>query len=103
MVPTIEELREQCRIEHEYDDGPLLIYAAAAREAAENYLGRQLHDDKVPEEDATGMVITAAIKLAILLMAGHWYEHREDSSEVQLYPIPMGFNALLEPYRLTPP
>jgi hypothetical protein len=41
-----------------------------------------------------------AIKQAMLLVLGHLYETREDSSEVALVAVPLGAQALLRPYRL---
>lgn len=40
-----------------------------------------------------------AIVMAMLLLIGHWYEHREDASEANLKSIPMGVNALLGMYK----
>ena len=40
------------------------------------------------------------IKLAILLLIGHWYEHREASSGTQLHNLPLGVDALIAPYRV---
>ena len=39
------------------------------------------------------------IKLAMLLMIGHWHENREDTSVVQLNQIPNGAKNLLSAYR----
>lgn len=36
------------------------------------------------------------IVMAMLLLIGHWYEHREDVSELNLKNIPLGVQALLE-------
>lgn len=44
-------------------------------------------------------VVKGDIKLAMLLMIGHWHENRENSSVVQLNEIPMGAKHLLAPYR----
>ena len=44
-------------------------------------------------------LIKGDIKLAMLLMIGHWHENRENSSVVQLNQIPMGAKDLLAPYR----
>jgi len=43
--------------------------------------------------------VPAGIKHAILLMIGHWYENREDASDVDLNDIPLGSKALLMPHR----
>ena len=44
-------------------------------------------------------LVKGDIKLAMLLMIGHWHENREDASVVQLYDIPNGSKNLLAPYR----
>lgn len=44
-------------------------------------------------------LIKGDIKLAMLLMIGHWYENRENSSVVQLNEIPLGAKDLLAAYR----
>jgi len=36
------------------------------------------------------------IVMAMLLLIGHWYEHREDASELNLKNIPLGVGALLD-------
>ncbi len=41
----------------------------------------------------------AAIKAAILLMVGHWYENREAVSEGSFSAVPMAVDALIAPYR----
>lgn len=40
-----------------------------------------------------------SIVLAILLLVSHWYEHREDASELSLKNIPKGVDALLGQYK----
>ena len=40
--------------------------------------------------------------LALMLLVGHWYENRENSSDVSKAPVPFGFSSLLEPYRFIP-
>jgi uncharacterized phiE125 gp8 family phage protein len=40
------------------------------------------------------------IKQALLLLVGHWYEHREEVSEVELYKVPMACESLLSPYKI---
>ena len=41
----------------------------------------------------------ADVRQAILLMVGHWYEHREDASSESLQSIPLGSAALLGLHR----
>lgn len=49
--------------------------------------------------DADAVAIPAGIKHAILLMVGHWYEHREDVSDAKVAKIPMASEYLLMPHR----
>lgn len=43
--------------------------------------------------------VPADVKLAILLLAGHWYERREAYAEVNLSEVPMGFQRVANKYR----
>ena len=40
------------------------------------------------------------IRLAVMLLVGHWYEHREASSSSNLRDIPIGVDSLIAPYRI---
>lgn len=98
MVPTIEELRNQCRIDSDdaNEDQMITLYCSAAKGQAENYINRKLYDDAVPENESEGLVISPDIKLALMLAVGFWYENREAQS------LPAGFFSILEPYRFIP-
>lgn len=98
MVPTIDELRNQCRIDSDdtTEDQMLTLYCSAAKGRTENYINRKLYDDAVPENESEGLVISPDIKLALMLAVGFWYENREAQS------LPDGFFSMLEPYRFIP-
>ncbi|MEQ1977451.1 head-tail connector protein [Xenorhabdus sp. SGI240] len=96
LLPTLEELRLQCKVDERQDDELLLTYLAVAREKAENYLNRKLYEERVPEEDPDGMLITPLVKLALMLAVGFWYEHREPNV------LTSGFKELLNDYRIRP-
>lgn len=50
--------------------------------------------------DASGIAaVPTAIKHAILLMVGHWYENREAVTETKVTDLPMAVASLLNPYR----
>lgn len=98
MTPTIEELRQQCRIDDEGEDNLLTLYAQAARKAAETFLNRALVEDG-QETTGDALSLTPDIKLALMMMVGHWYANREAVSPEQLTPVPFSYRALLEPYR----
>ena len=101
MIPTLEELRWQCRIDDESEDELLVLYVQAARKAAERFLNRALVDS---EEMVTGdaLALIDDIKLALMMMVGHWYTNREAVSPEQLIPVPFSYRELLEPYRFIP-
>lgn len=40
-----------------------------------------------------------AVKMAIKLLVGHWYENREAASEVRIEDAPLAFGALIAPLR----
>lgn len=98
MVPSLEELKLQCRIDVDWteEDELLTGYVNAAKKRAENFINRPLYDERVPEDESEGLVISADIKLAIMLAAGFWYDNRTPTN------LPAGFYALLGPYRFIP-
>ncbi len=102
MALTIDECKVQCRIDgDDLGDKQLLeIYIGAARRKAESYTNRQLYDDVLPANDPDGLVIKDDVKLALMLLVGHWYENREPVNIGNIVSaLPFGFESLLEPYR----
>lgn len=89
MIVTVSELKAHLRILTGEEDmllGSLLMQAQAA---AEDYC-RAAFDENAPEP----------VRLAVLLMASHFYECR-DSSERSAYNTMMNaFHALLYPHRI---
>jgi len=102
MALTIDECKVQCRIDGD-DPGDkqlLEIYIGAARRKAESYTNRQLYDDVLPANDPDGLVIKDDVKLALMLLVGHWYENREPVNIGNIVSaLPFGFESLLDPYR----
>jgi len=101
MSPSIEQIREQCRLDADdsSEDNYLASLAKAAKKKAENFINRKLYVDEVSLGDPDGLLITEDVNLALLLVIAHWYENREDSSDASKISIPLGFTALLEPYK----
>ena len=58
--------------------------------------GYQSEED--PDSDA--QPLDAAIKMAILLMVGHWYTHRDAVDDGNLAALPLGVDSLLRPKRV---
>jgi hypothetical protein len=44
---------------------------------------------------ATADLVADNVKVAMLLMLAHWYEHREEVSDFQIFPVPQAVDALL--------
>ena len=95
---TIEQVKYQCRIEHDDEDVLLAGYIAAARDHVQMHLDRTIYELAVPD-DADGVVDNPSIDQATLLIVGHWYAHREAVSESSMTEMPMGAYHLLQPYR----
>ncbi|EIX4511075.1 phage gp6-like head-tail connector protein [Escherichia coli] len=104
MTSIVEKLRLQCRLDPEdnVDDELLMLYFRAACRKAENFINRKLYESVVPDEDPDGLLIADDVQLAVFLLAGYWYETRENATEGSKTAIPFGFISLLEPYRFIP-
>lgn len=88
MIVSLEEIKQHLRVEHDEDDDLLTTYLCQAQAAAEDFCRVTF------EEDAA-----EPVRLAILLMASHFYERR-DSSDSNAYATMMeAFHALLYPHR----
>lgn len=96
---TLEQVKHQCRIDHNDEDTLLLGYVDAARDHVQRYLDRTIYDVAVPSEDPDGVLDNASIDQATLMLVGHWYAHRESVSETSMNEVPMGVTSLLAPYR----
>ncbi|WLF83797.1 head-tail connector protein [Moraxella sp. ZY210820] len=94
MMITLEQVKFQCRIEHDEEDDILTLYILSAQEFCQNYLDRKIYIDNA-FDDETGIEITPIIKQAMLLLVAHWYAVRELTPNV-----PQSVYELLRPYRL---
>ncbi|EKY6155080.1 phage gp6-like head-tail connector protein [Escherichia coli] len=104
MTISIDEMRKQCRIDGTDDDDQLTgVYLPAAVKAVQNRVNRVIYDDAPPAEDETGLALTGDIKLAVLMLIGHFYENREPVNIGNIVQdIPMTLEILIDPYRLIP-
>ena len=69
---------------------------------AQNKTGRLFVDaDELPEGAAeNALLLDDDVRLAMLLLVAHWYEHREAASEVAgMKVLPLAVDALLGPHR----
>ena len=91
MVVTVDEVKTHLRIQHDEEDDYLETLIAQAQATAENYCRVFFETiyDPVPEP----------IRLALLLMIGHYYENREVSDKQTYITMRIAFENLLYPYR----
>ncbi|MTI12636.1 head-tail connector protein [Sansalvadorimonas verongulae] len=99
---TIEQIKQQCRIEHDEEDSLLEFYGRAAESVVVKDLNRNVYTSAVPDDDSTGIVISEDIKAAMLLMVAQLYENREVTSELTMKEVPMAYDYLLGSYRIIP-
>lgn len=91
---TLQQVKYQCRIEHDEEDDILMLYMQSAQDFCQNYLDRKIYNT-ADFDDKTGIEITPIIKQAMLLLVAHWYVQRELTPNV-----PQAVYELLRPYRL---
>ncbi|QBH98417.1 phage gp6-like head-tail connector protein [Limnobaculum zhutongyuii] len=101
---TLKEIKIQCRIDADYtvEDDFLELIGKAAIKRIETRTNRHLYKTEVPETDLDGLLFQEDIKLAALLLVGHWYENRTAVGDFDQTEVPMGFNFIIDPYRFIP-
>ncbi len=88
MVVTVAEVKAHLRIQYDDEDAYLASLIAQAQVAAEDFC-RVAFAGGAPEP----------VRLAVLLMVGHYYENR-DSPDKQVYlAMRLAFENLLYPHR----
>ena len=91
---TLQELMAQTNALPE--DATLLeLYADAAEEQIEVDINRPL-SELIPEGESS---YPKKIKLAVLLLVGHWYRNRESFSTVEMKEVPKTYNTLVASFR----
>lgn len=89
MIVTVPELKTHLRIQHDEEDS-LLESLLRQTEAVANDFCRMAFDEEVPEP----------VRLAVLLMASHFYEYRDSSDKAAYATMLNAFHALLYPHRV---
>ncbi|PIT07739.1 hypothetical protein BGI30_09040 [Snodgrassella alvi] len=100
MMISIEDIRNNCRIDDDSEDDLLRIYLAAAQDAVKQFTGRNWYENEVPDTDPTGMLYNRAVDMAMLLLTAHWYKNREAVSALNSAWLPFGWAYLLQPYQI---
>lgn len=99
---TLEQVKYQCRIEHNDEDELLNGYILSAYDYVQNHTGRNLYNDNIPDDDKNGIIITPSINHACLMLVAHWYANRETvaNNMVNVAEMPFSVVHLLQPYRI---
>ncbi len=99
---NLDLIKLHCRIDHDYDDELLGLYLDAAKDAVKQHTSRNWYDDseQIPDEDEHGIRWNRAAELSMYLLIGHWYESRSAVTDLNMKELPMGFFALIQPYRI---
>ena len=103
---TISECRTQCNLLHdEIEHDPWFQQTIpAAVSFLSNTINRKLYEsqealDLELEPPCDALVITPDLKLALLMLIGHWFINRESTSALSLNDIPMGYEHITGFYR----
>ena len=91
MIVTLDELKAHLRILTDDEDTLLQSLLAQAQAAAEDYCRADFHSMDNPPE---------TVRLAVLLMASHFYEYRDSSDRSAYSTMIRAFHALLYPNRV---
>ena len=94
VTVTLQELMAQTNALPE-DATLLQLYADAAEEQIEVDINRPL-SELIPEGESS---YPKKIKLAVLLLVGHWYRNREAFSTVEMKEVPKTYNTLVASFR----
>lgn len=92
MIVTLNELKAHLRILTNDEDALLTSLLAQAEEAASDYC-------RVPWAEA--QTVPETVRLAVMLMASHFYECRDSSDKSAYQTMMHAFHALLWPNRKT--
>lgn len=87
---TLDEVKMQCRIDHDEEDALLSAYIEAALEVCQKHIGKRFGD---------GLEFTSAIKVGCLMYVAMLYSQREMLSGSTLLEVPMAISALWSVYR----
>ena len=88
MILSLDEVKTHLRIQHDEENDYLETLIAQAQAAAEDYTRVEFSVD-APEP----------VRMAVLLMVGHYYENREAADNIAYATMRTAFQNLLYPHR----
>lgn len=114
-VVTLEELKQQMHVDFEDENDIISLYGVTAedrvisgtrRSVEELNLMGYIEQNGEPEntaaaDEAAGDILNfpKSLKLAILMLAAHFYRNREPVASIAQNCVPMSYEALVKPYR----
>ena len=98
MIVSVDELKTHLRIEEDDEDAYLASLIAQSQTAAEDYCRVSFEAAAEGESENTA---PEPVRLAILLMAGFYFENRDIPDMTTFRAMRMAFESLLYPYRDT--
>ncbi|WII95002.1 head-tail connector protein [Moraxella haemolytica] len=100
---TLEQVKHQCRIEHDDEDPLLTLYINSAYRAVEKFTDKTLFFDDIPidSDKERCILLSDDINQACLMLIAHWYANRETvgANMVNIAKMPYAVDFLLSPYR----
>lgn len=101
-IITLAAAKLHLRVDHSDEDTLIQMYLDGCEQAASNYLNRNLYASSIGS-DLDGLVMTDAVKAAVLLQVGTLYQNRESVTQQaggNVIELPLGVKWLLDPYRI---
>lgn len=87
---SLADIKLHCRIDGDYDDPVLTMYADAALEVCQRHIGKRFDD---------GLEFTPAIRVGCLMYISLLYENREMIGNENLKEVPLTIDSLWSVYR----
>ena len=97
MIVTLEEAKTHLRVQHDEEDALITGLIEQAQTAAEDFC--RVSFEPYVDDDGCEADVPGPVKLAVLLMAGYFYEHREAEDGAGFRTMRRAFMTLLYPYR----
>lgn len=90
---TLEQIKENCRIDHDYEDNLLINIGDSAENAVKNYTKRS-YDEFLSEYGE----VPADVVRATLMLVDLWYNYRSMAGVQPMAFVPYTFEFTLKPY-----
>ena len=97
MIVSLEEAKAHLRVQHDEEDALIDGLIRQSQTAAEDFC--RVSFEPFFNDDGEAVEAPGPVKLAILLMVGYFYEHREAEDGAGFRTMRRAFMTLLYPYR----